>query len=163
MTIYVDMDGVIADFFTELANYAETKHWKEIPDKEATIDELRGTDFFARLPKFKTSDDLIAFVDKETNGKWCILSAPLRNDYDNCTFWKRQWLEKNGYNPKEAIFTKLKEKFALDSKGRPNILIDDRPENIDRWIEAGGIGIRYQADEDSLEDLIMKVKGAINE
>jgi hypothetical protein len=86
----------------------------------------------------------------------------LRDDYDNCTFWKRQWLEKNGYNPKEAIFTKLKEKFALDSKGRPNILIDDRPENIDRWIEAGGIGIRYQADEDSLEDLIVKVKGAIN-
>jgi len=161
MTIYVDMDGVIADFFSELANYAKTNSWKEIPDKEATISELRGTDFFARLPKFKTSDELIAFVDKETNGKWCILSAPLRDDYDNCTFWKRQWLNDNGYDPKEAIFTKLKEKFALDDKDRPNILIDDRADNIDRWTKAGGIGIRYQANEDSLEDLFSKVRSAM--
>ena len=32
----------------------------------------------------------------------------------------------------------------------PNILIDDRPINIQRWQQAGGFGILYQANRDSL-------------
>ena len=53
------------------------------------------------------------------------------------------------------IFTGQKEHFAVDSlDGTPNILIDDKPSNIKRWIEAGGIGIRYQANEDDLEEYL---------
>jgi hypothetical protein len=33
-------------------------------------------------------------------------------------------------------------------------LIDDKPENILRWINAGGIGIRYQANEDDLNEYL---------
>ena len=77
MTIYVDMDGVIADFFSELATRNGVPHWKDIPDKETSIRALQGTDFFGTLPKFKTSDELIRFVDDATSGKWCILSSPL--------------------------------------------------------------------------------------
>jgi len=156
MTVYVDMDGVIADFFTELARTHNVKHWKDIPDKEESIPALGGTDFFGRLPKFPTSDELIRFVDDATDGEWCILSAPLRGDYDNSSMWKRVWLDKNNYYPSEAIFTSGKQKYATEN-GEPNILIDDKPENIDAWIKNGGIGIRYQATEDSLDDLKQKV------
>ena len=152
MTVYVDMDGVIADFFTELARHYGVDHWKDIPNKEESILALQGTDFFGRLPKFPTSDELIRFVDDATDGEWCILSAPLRGDYDNCTMWKRFWLDKNNYYPSEAIFTSGKQKYATEN-GQPNILIDDKPENIEAWIKNGGIGIRYQANEDSLDDL----------
>ena len=161
MTIYVDMDGVIADFFGELATRNNVKHWKDIPDTEKSILELQDTDFFGSLPKFKTSDELIRFIDESTNGQWCILSAPLRGDYDNSTFWKREWLIKNNYVPKEAIFTGRKEKYAQNADGVPNILIDDKPQNIERWIKAGGVGIRYQADQNSLKDLITEVKDAM--
>ena len=163
MTIYVDMDGVIADFFSELATRSGVDHWKKIPDDELekAIVAMQGTDFFGTLPKFKTSDQLIRFVDEATNGEWCILSAPLRGDYDNSSFWKREWLSKNGYVPREAIFTSRKEKYALDEYRRPNILIDDKPQNIDRWIKAGGVGIRYQANECKLDDLITEVKDAM--
>jgi hypothetical protein len=154
------MDGVIADFFSELAARNDVKHWKDIPDKETSIRALQGTDFFGTIPKFKTSDELIKFVNDSTNGKWCILSSPLRGDYDNSSFWKREWLDKNGYEPKEAIFTSRKETYAT-TDGVPNILIDDKPQNIDRWIKAGGVGIRYQADENSLDDLIAEVKEAM--
>ena len=34
-------------------------------------------------------------------------------------------------------------------------MIDDRPKNLERWIARGGVGIRYQANEVSL-DLIKK-------
>ena len=43
----------------------------------------------------------------------------------------------------------------------PNILIDDKPSNIDRWEAKGGIGIRYQANKDSLDYLKNKLKEAI--
>ena len=158
MTIYVDMDGVIADLFTEIAKKNNVSHWKEIPSSDRAFEDIKGTDFFDRIPKFSSSDDLIAFIDDVTDGKWCILSAPLGGDRDNCIFWKKHWLDKQGYNPMESFFTHRKEKYAVNADGTPNILIDDRLINIDRWIKKGGLGIRYQADEDSLEELFVKVK-----
>ena len=162
MTIYVDMDGVIADFFSELASHYGVDHWKDLPDKDKSVKELKGTDFFGRLPKFETSDDLIAFVDEVTDGQWSILSSPLRDDHENSSFWKRQWLDKHDYHPQEAIFTGRKEKYAT-TDGVPNILIDDRPQNLERWKAKGGIAIRYQANENTLEELKDKINDVFTE
>jgi hypothetical protein len=49
------------------------------------------------------------------------------------------------------FITSTKEKYAVNSDGSPNILIDDRGTNIERWRAKGGIGIKYQADENSLD------------
>ena len=163
MTIYVDMDGVIADFFSELAKHYKVNHWKDLPDRDGSVKGLAGTDFFGRLPKFESSDDLIAFIDNTTDGQWSILSSPLRGDHDNSGFWKRHWLKKHNYNPVEAIFTGRKESYATNKAEKtPNILIDDKPANIERWANAGGIGILYQANENSLEELKNKVHDGLS-
>ena len=159
MTLYLDMDGVIADFFTAFANKFNKEHWKEIPDKERSILELQKTDFFNTLEKFPTSDALVEFA--RSTGDWGICSSPLRGDYDNSSYWKRVWLTRMGYLPDidKLIFTGTKQHYAIDKfDGTPNILVDDKPSNIDSWIKKGGIGIRYQADEDSLDDLQKKLK-----
>ena len=163
MTIYVDMDGVIADFFSELAKHYKVNNWKDLPDRDGSVKGLAGTDFFGRLPKFESSDDLIAFIDNTTDGQWSILSSPLRGDHDNSGFWKRHWLKKHNYNPVEAIFTGRKESYATNKAEKtPNILIDDKPANIERWANAGGIGILYQANENSLEELKNKVHDGLS-
>jgi hypothetical protein len=41
--------------------------------------------------------------------------------------------------------------------GKPNVLVDDKPDNVGRWTAKGGIGIRYQANEDSLVSLKQKL------
>ncbi len=154
--IFLDMDGVIANFFKALEEKYRVKHWKEL-DMNKIILELKGTNFFATIPKFKTSDTLISYINKITDGEWSILSSPLRYDNDNSAFWKRHWLAKHNYKPSDAIFTNRKEKYAT-YKGKTNILKDDKPQNIEKWIAKGGIGIRYQANENSLDYLYKQIE-----
>jgi hypothetical protein len=47
--------------------------------------------------------------------------------------------------------------------GLPNILIDDKPENIMRFRNAGGVGIRFQTDEDDIEYLEYQLYEAMKE
>ena len=156
--VYVDMDGVIADFFSALAEFRKVNHWKD--QGEITIDtsikQLQGTNFFETLPVFPFAKKLVDLVKSYTGGEWYINTSPLRNDHENSEYYKTKWLKKHNFDPKDIIVTTRKESYAVDREtGTPNILIDDRPKNLERWVARGGVGIRYQANEDSL-DLIKK-------
>jgi len=164
MTVYLDMDGVLADFFKGLEQFYNVRHWKQIQDKEKSIQALAGTDFFNTLDVFETSQELIDFA--KSTGDWGICSSPLRGDRDNSAYWKRVWLTEKQFLPPidKLIFTGQKENFAVDKiDGTPNILVDDKPSNIKRWNDKGGIGIRYQANEDDLvEYLFEELKYALS-
>ena len=169
-TIFLDMDGVIADFFSALAQKEDVDHWKSISDKEVAISKLRNTDFFYRIPLFPTSDKLVDHVKMvawQNEMEWGICSSPLTGDHNNSAYWKRRWLENVGFVPKteNMIFTGNKHKYVFSPiDGKPNILIDDKPENIKRWNDAGGIGIRYQANEDDLQEyLFVELEKAIEQ
>jgi 5'(3')-deoxyribonucleotidase len=156
--IYVDMDGVIADFFSALAEFRKVNHWKD--QGEITLDtsiaDLRGTNFFETLPVFPYAKKLIDLVKSYTGGDYYINTSPLKDDLENSRKYKTRWLQKHNFVPNDIIVTKRKESYAVDKQtGIPNILIDDRPKNLEKWVARGGIGIRYQANEDSL-DLIKK-------
>lgn len=157
--VYLDMDGVLADFFTEWAKLAgvESGSYRDIPPArvDPTLDKMVGTDFFRRLPKFATTDALIRMIVKNFGG-YSICSSPLRGDHENSAKNKRLWIQQNlDPQPQAMEFTGRKEQHARQPDGTPNILIDDRGSNITKWEEAGGIGIKYQADEDGL-DVIQK-------
>ena len=156
-TVYLDMDGVLADFFGGVEKMYGVEHWKELTNdktkdlKKEVIDRITGTDFFATLPKFSTADALIDMVQKFTGGKFSINTSSLRGDHENSGKYKRLWIQNNIEQPDEIIVTGRKESYATDkASGTPNILIDDRPVNVQRWQAAGGYGILYQANRDSL-------------
>ncbi len=162
--VYLDMDGVLADFFGGVEKMYGVQHWKELTNdktkdlKQEVINRITGTDFFATLPKFPTADALIDMVKKYTGGKFSINTSPLRGDHENSGKYKKVWISNNIATPDEIIVTGRKESYAKDkASGTPNILIDDRPMNIQRWQGAGGYGILYQANRDSLT----KVKDAL--
>ena len=164
-TVYLDMDGVLADFFGGVEKMYGVEHWKELTNdktkdlKKEVIDRITGTDFFATLPKFSTADALIDIVQKFTGGKFSINTSPLRGDHENSGKYKKLWIQNNIEQPDEIIVTGRKESYATDkASGTPNILIDDRPVNVQRWQAAGGYGILYQANRDSLS----KVKEALD-
>jgi len=151
--IYLDMDGVLADFFAEYAKLAGVKNYRDIPPASAdpTLNKMVGTDFFSRLPKFPTADSLVKLVLKYVKS-YGICSSPLRGDFKNSEQHKRIWIKNHLHpQPAEIIITSQKEQHAVNADGSPNILIDDRGVNIVAWRARGGIGIKYQADEDSLD------------
>ena len=155
--VYIDMDGVLADFFGGVEKLYGVGHWKELNAdnkldlKQEVINRISGTDFFATLPEFPTADQLIDMVKKFTGGSFSILTSPLRGDHENSSKYKKIWIQNNIKNPNDIVITGRKESYAKDkASGTPNILIDDRPVNIERWQGAGGYGILYQANRDSL-------------
>ena len=152
--VYVDMDGVLADFFSEWAKMAgvKTGNYKDIPpaNVDPTLDKMIGTDFFAQLPKFPTADKLIQMIINHY-GSYKILSSPLRNDHENSKKHKIDWIgRKLKIKPEETIISSNKGAYATQPDGTPNILIDDLGRNIQNWMNNGGLGIKYQADEDPL-------------
>jgi pyrimidine deaminase RibD-like protein len=160
------MDGVLADFFAEYAKLAGVTNgsYRDIPPAKVdpTLDKMIGTDFFARLPMFPTAPQLVAMTVKQF-GKYHICSSPLRGDFANSEKWKRVWIQKHlKPQPTDIIITPNKAKYAVQKDGTPNILIDDRGSNISSWEAAGGIGIKYQADEDSLQKVVDGFKRAMN-
>ena len=161
--IYLDMDGGLADFFHEYAKLAGVepnefgKHdYRSIPPakEDPTLNKMVGTDFFARLPMFPTAPSLIQLVLSYVKS-YDICSSPLRGDHENSAKWKKVWITKHlSPQPREVVITGTKETHAVNADSSPNILIDDRGTNIAKWKAKGGIGIKYQADEDSLDKVV---------
>ena len=63
---------------------------------------------------------------------------------------EKVWISNNIEQPAETIITGRKESCYKQANKSANILIDDRSINIQRWQQAGGFGILYQANRDSL-------------
>ena len=165
MKIYLDMDGVIADFLGALEKRFNVDHWKDLEDPQLTIRGLKNTDWFFHLDEFKSSTKLVNAVRELAGQNYGICSSPIQRDDYNSAYWKRRWLEEHDFMPKVSNFviTSNKWKFAHEEiSGEPNILVDDKPDNIHRWEAAGGNGILYQANKDDVEDLIGDLEWAYN-
>ena len=150
-TVYLDMDGVLVDFFGTFAKLANVEHWKQLDSQrlQGVLDKIVGSDYFAKLPKTKTCDNIIEMAI-DFAGSYSILSSPLRGDISNSSKHKQIWVTNNlSPQPRETIIVRDKTLYAA-ANGVQNILIDDRGPIIDKWRQAGGYGIKYQADEDNL-------------
>ena len=42
LKIFLDLDGVVADFYTLLAEWFEVQHWKDIKTREEVLERLKG-------------------------------------------------------------------------------------------------------------------------
>jgi 5'(3')-deoxyribonucleotidase len=145
--IYVDMDGVLADFFGEWAKVMKVDHYSKIDDVDINValQKIRDTnDFWLKLPMLPQAKQLLGLI-KKIKGSYNICSSPLADD-PNSEPHKREWIKKNlsFFPPKEIIITSNKPKYATQSDGTPNILIDDFGKNVNEWEAAGGEGFKYK-------------------
>ena len=158
--LYLDMDGVQADFFTAWARWhadkfgqSHVERYKDIGSKEQreqSIAELSAEgpefieEFFATLPVLPSFPALLSFLN-QNRIEFTVLSAPLRGMNAPSIAGKRRWL--NEHNPGTAgtaIFTGQKERYAVGPTGQANVLVDDYKKYIQNWSNAGGIGILHR-------------------
>jgi len=149
--LYLDMDGVQADFFGAWSERHGVSHWKAIQDKEKEIEELAHSsdkevyEFFRNLKPLSGGMQVISWL-KENNIPFTVLSAPLRGPYAGASIRaKKEWLDE--FNPgtsANAIFTSAKYKHATSSDGTVNVLVDDFGNYLQKWSDAGGIAVKHE-------------------
>ena len=145
--IFIDMDGVLADFFTEWGKLMGKKNWRDIGPENipVALDKIKKTEnFWLDLPLTSNAKNLINLV-KQVKGEYNILSSPLPGD-KNSEPHKRQWIKKNlsFFPPKKVLIRHDKESFATQPDGTPNILIDDYGVNVRKWEASGGVGFKHK-------------------
>jgi len=146
--IYIDMDGVLADFFGAWADLMKVDKWWNINkhhDIDDALQKIRDTDdFWLNIPLTSNAKNLLELI-KKVKGSYNICSSPLPGD-PNSEPHKREWIKKNlaFFPPKNVYITHEKAQFAVQKDGTPNILIDDYGVNIRKWEAAGGKGFKHK-------------------
>lgn len=156
--LYVDMDGVQADFYgmirrllgSEYMNFAPRVVWRkveEIPNFFETLEPLPGL------------NELWEGIHALNIERVAVLTAsPMPTKYlRTAPADKVAWISKHVVEPMTVIVTenwKEKSKYAHPC----SVLIDDQQRNIDAWEEAGGIGILHMSVESTLQQLKTLIK-----
>ena len=144
--VYCDMDGVIVDF---------DKGYKELTGTEASFDtpkeefwapiQKAGAEFWIKLQWMHDGKQLWNYI-KPYNPQ--LLSAPSRDE--SSKIGKFVWVKRNVPGTKLILRSaERKQEFATPN----SILIDDRADNIQRWKDAGGVGILHTSAADTIQQL----------
>lgn len=165
--LYLDMDGVQADFFGAWAAKNKVGHWKAIQDKEKEINQLANSsakevyDFFRNLKPLGGGMEIIRWL-RQNKIPYTVLSAPLRGPFSGASIEaKKDWLDQ--YHPGSsgnAIFTGTKQKYAKNGNDI-NVLVDDFGKYLNAWQDAGGIPVKHEDEAEvpnSAQDTIKKLE-----
>jgi 5'(3')-deoxyribonucleotidase len=149
-TIFVDMDGVVADFDTFASNLLGRKIGWHDSKFDLTNEEwqmLSSVDrLYYQLPLMPDATKLIDYV-KSLSAQFNVqflTAVPRRSTMPEAKADKQAWVDKYFPDMKMDIgpFSRDKQKWCKPG----DILIDDRPSNIEEWTAAGGIAIYHTGD-----------------
>jgi len=154
--IYVDMDGVVADFnkrFRDLSGM-NPSDYEAKNGKNAFwdfIDVKHKLAFWVGIPPMQDAQSLIDYVSKHD---YEMLTAPSirKESLMGKGLWIRNWTNKGLFPSKPKVnykSAKEKHKFAAPN----HILIDDKKSTIDSWNAAGGVGILHTSANNTINQL----------
>ena len=157
--IYLDMDGVIADFvkgYREL-NDMEPREAEKNKRFDHFFDEFIAAGKFSSLDLMPGAQQLISFLNHlymNYSIPTEILSSTANQErFDEISRQKNIWLQKHGINfkPNYVPGKRLKYKFATPD----SIIIDDTLSVIEDWRKAGGIAIWHKDAPTTISQLRM--------
>ncbi len=147
---FMDMDGVLVNFdkgFEKISGGIPCK----VYDKEYGIEafwkliDSHGSEFWSNLEWMPEGR---ALWDHVKGHNPVLLSAPSRDPVSK--IGKELWRDKHIPGAKLIFASRQDKKYYAE----PNhVLVDDRNDNVQSWIEAGGVGIVYVSTQQAIKDL----------
>jgi 5'(3')-deoxyribonucleotidase len=168
-TLYLDMDGVVADWDRAATEYLHEEFPLDFANKpegrwpKHLWEELRkATRFYRDLPKMPQADELVElarrFRDEKGYELVFLTAIPRGNDCHWAFYDKVLWVQ--------ARYPEIAVHFGPYSEDKQvhcepgDILVDDRYDNCESWKAAGGVAVRvtkdYQAALDQLQEIFDK-------
>jgi 5'-nucleotidase len=161
--LYLDMDGVVANFEGWAADSIGPT-WKQEIDKPDWGSFGNFPNLYLNLPKMINADSLYheccALVGEDRVQFLTALPRRAQPIFPNAARHKVEWIKKN-ISPKARVhFGPYAVDKQLHVRSPEDILVDDMKINIDQWNKAGGIGILHTSAANSILQLnkIMKVR-----
>jgi FMN phosphatase YigB (HAD superfamily) len=147
--IYCDMDGVLCDFdkrFEQFGGMSPREYETKYGTKKfwSLIDKI-GEQFWSKMAWMPEGKQLWNYISKYNP---YLLSAPSL-DYSS-RYGKKLWVQENMPGTKLILSKRENKKDYASGK---SILIDDRADNISEWNAAGGIGILYTSNSQTISKL----------
>jgi hypothetical protein len=147
-TVYVDMDGVLTEYYQAIATFATSVgaldsggDWYNLtPEIELAAIGAVPTTFFQNLAKRAEADALIDLVIAK-NGSYEVLSTTTSTSMTN---QKNAWIDANLTGARAPAARNYATNFNKGPYGGANkLLIDDRLTYVNQFEAAGGKGFKY--------------------
>jgi 5'(3')-deoxyribonucleotidase len=163
--LYLDLDGVFADFDGQLVKYGVIKNdqtfhhthpstWTSSQTElSRRVEQCMGTPgFWEEIPLM---DGAYELWDYCLQYHPVILTAiPSKPEWADCIIYeKNKWIDTYlGYNADRRICLRSEKKDFVKN-GIKDILLDDTIQNVTEWCEAGGLGLLHTDVENSIRKL----------
>ena len=159
--IFLDLDGVIADFTTGYcglhgipnpfltdSSFRGDEAWDVVSQTGLSSEEFwapMGREFWASLPKTEEADQIVEAIEATVGmDQTVFLTTPCLTE--GCVEGKRDWVDEH-YPGMPILFSSAGKGSHVGPKdfcaGQGCILIDDHTPNVRNWTKAGGIGFLY--------------------
>jgi len=155
VNFFLDMDGVICDLDRKIqevfgTDYAAIQNknylWSKLGDIDHLFLNLEPMPHYRTLFNYLKSLEQIGSIHLEILTSLPYSTNKLVTAKQDKIDWVRKYLD-----PDIVVNTVVGgAKKAQFVKNKSDILLDDMPRNIDKWVEAGGTGILFKNNADAI-------------
>lgn len=153
--LYLDMDGVLVDFDSRVDEFGARKAPGKNPDAiDWNIAKEIGPDFWANMKWMPGAEKFYAACRDLCHTAGIEMGILTAIEIPAGVRGKCLWVHWNtDLDNEHLVIVKkgaMKSLFAAPDR----ILVDDTPENIERFRAAGGLGVRYENPRQAMADIL---------
>lgn len=157
-SLFLDLDGVLADFDSGFVETFKVDHRNGMEKKEMWKCIFGHDEFFYNLKPMAGFSRLLAAAQYlYTTGKVqrvCVLTACPKTQFEHVADQKKRWIRSHISEDIMVIPTYQSETKPVYIQNAGDILVDDWSKNCEAWEAAGGAAVKYEDATQASADLL---------